>query len=57
MVHRACRLLLVAGLLAVSTGFASAAPPASCAHKFIATWVYAGGTTVIAAARLHGWWS
>jgi hypothetical protein len=43
-----CRVLLIAGLLVLPAGVASAAPPASCAHKFIGTWVYPGGTTVVA---------
>jgi hypothetical protein len=30
------------------TNLAFAAPPASCARKFIGTWVYPGGTTVVA---------
>jgi hypothetical protein len=48
MWDRARHFFFVASLLTVSTSFASAAPPASCAHKFIGTWVYAGGTTVVA---------
>ena len=48
MLDRARRLFLVLGLLILPTSFASAAPPASCAQKFIGTWVYPGGTTVIA---------
>jgi len=48
MFDRACQLLVVAGFVTVSASFAAAAPPASCAHKFVGTWVYAGGTTVIA---------
>ncbi|MGE3991085.1 hypothetical protein [Pseudorhodoplanes sp.] len=39
-------LLMVAALL---PGAAFAAPPASCAHKFIGTWTYSGGTTVVKA--------
>lgn len=41
-------LLVSTGFLAVSSNLASAAPPANCAQKFIGTWVYAGGSTVIA---------
>jgi hypothetical protein len=41
-------LLSIAGLLAASVGCAAAAPPASCASKFVGTWTYSGGTTVIA---------
>ncbi len=37
------------GLMAVSAVVASAAPPSSCASKFVGTWVYAGGTTDVRA--------
>mgnify|MGYP000223312672 CR=1 FL=1 len=40
---------LAAAVITIAGGAASAAPPASCAQKFVGTWVYAGGTTVIAA--------
>lgn len=43
------RLLAVAALTAVAAGVANAAPPSSCAHKFIGTWVYPGGVTTVAA--------
>jgi hypothetical protein len=42
------RVLLGVSFLTLATSFASAAPPASCAYKFVGTWVYPGGTTVIA---------
>lgn len=42
------RWLLVAAVLTALMEDAAAAPPASCARKFIGTWVYAGGTTVVA---------
>jgi len=37
------------GFLMTLTDAVLAAPPASCASKFIGTWTYSGGTTVIAA--------
>ena len=48
MRHVILRLLACAAILAVSLSSASAAPPASCASKFVGTWVYPGGTTVVA---------
>lgn len=48
MLGCARQLLLAGTFLTVSIGIASAAPPASCAYKFIGTWAYSGGTTVIA---------
>lgn len=48
MLFRGLRLLAAAALTAISTSFAAAAPPASCAHKFIGTWVYPGGVTTVA---------
>jgi hypothetical protein len=48
MRHAILRLLACAAILAAAPSSASAAPPASCAHKFVGTWVYPGGTTVVA---------
>lgn len=48
MLFRGLRLLAAAALTAISTSFAAAAPPASCAYKFIGTWVYPGGVTTVA---------
>lgn len=48
MRHVILRLLACAAILAVSLSSASAAPPASCASKFVGTWVYPVGTTVVA---------
>ena len=43
------RLFIVAVTgLALSASVALAAPPSSCAGKFIGTWAYPGGTTVVA---------
>jgi hypothetical protein len=39
----------VTGLLMHSTDFAYAAPPASCASKFVGTWAYPGGVTEVRA--------
>lgn len=44
----AVSLFIVLGVLAAFTGTAWAAPPASCAYKFIGTWAYPGGVTVVA---------
>ena len=41
-------LVLVAGMVTIPACFVSAAPPPSCAYKYIGTWVYPGGTTVVA---------
>lgn len=46
--RRAVRLIGCMALLTASLQAASAAPPSSCASKFIGTWVYPGGTTVVA---------
>ena len=45
----ALALSIATALLASSFAPVEAAPPASCAYKFVGTWVYPGGTTVIAA--------
>lgn len=42
------RIVFVA-IFALVPSIALAAPPASCANKFVGTWTYAGGTTVVAA--------
>lgn len=39
---------LVAAFLILAASDASAAPPSSCARRFVGTWVYPGGTTVVA---------
>lgn len=49
MLDRARHFFFVAIFLIGPVGAALAAPPASCAYKFIGTWVYAGGTTVVSA--------
>jgi hypothetical protein len=42
--------MLAAGLLAtLSISLASAAPPSSCASKFVGTWAYPGGVTDVRA--------
>jgi hypothetical protein len=46
--RRPLRLIGVLILPILPTSLASAAPPASCANKFVGTWVYPGGTTVVA---------
>jgi hypothetical protein len=40
--------LLVTACLTLSVSPSFAAPPSNCAGKFIGTWVYPGGTTVVA---------
>jgi hypothetical protein len=39
--------LLTLGIVALFSSIAWAAPPASCATKFIGTWTYPGGTTTV----------
>jgi hypothetical protein len=46
--NKFCHLFLTAGLTVLSASHVTAAPPSSCAQKFIGTWVYPGGTTVVA---------
>jgi hypothetical protein len=41
-------VILVAGIAICPAFSASAAPPQSCAYKYIGKWVYPGGTTVVA---------
>ncbi len=42
-------LIITAAVMAVPVNSAFAAPPASCAHKFVGTWVYPGGITTVSA--------
>lgn len=49
MRHWVFRLLVAIASTAMPVGLAAAAPPSSCAHKFIGTWVYPGGVTTVAA--------
>lgn len=44
--------LMLGAIVALTATSAFASPPASCAHKFIGTWVYPGGTTVVAPGGL-----
>ncbi len=46
------RLSFMTVLMILSASSASAAPPSTCAYKFIGTWVYAGGTTVVASGGI-----
>ncbi len=41
------RLAAIGGLLVSATLPAFAMPPKSCAAKFVGTWAYSGGTTVV----------
>jgi hypothetical protein len=49
MAKSICGAVVAAALATFTAGLAFAAPPASCASKFVGTWAYQGGVTEVRA--------